>query len=134
MNNVLEVKNLSKTYYTKKEKVHAIEDVSFKIKEGEFVAIVGSSGCGKSTLLSILANLDKQTKGEIIYNKDNFTIGYMLQNDALFDWLSILDNSLLGLDVKKEKTEENIKYTKNKALVDSMSAAVILQDYLDSNK
>ena len=113
MNKILEVKNLSKTYYTKKGEIKAIDDISFDIKEGEFIAIVGLSGCGKSTLLSILANLEKKTSGKIRFNKDNFTIGYMLQDDALFDWLTILDNAVLGLDIKKEKTKDNIEYTKN---------------------
>ncbi len=113
MNNLLEIKNLSKTYHTKKEEIKAIDDLTLEIKQGEFVAIVGSSGCGKSTLLSILAGLEEKTKGEILFNKQDFTIGYMLQNDSLFDWLTILDNALLGLDIKGKKTKENIEYVKN---------------------
>lgn len=111
-NNLLEIKNLKKSYQTKNEIVPAIDDITLNIKEGEFIAIVGSSGCGKSTLLSILANLDKQDSGTIKFNKDHFTIGYMLQDDALFDWLTILDNSLIGLDIKGIKNEDNINYTK----------------------
>ena len=113
MNNLLEIKNLSKTYHTKKEEIKAIDDLTLEIKQGEFVAIVGSSGCGKSTLLSILAGLEEKTKGDILFNKQDFTIGYMLQNDSLFDWLTILDNALLGLDIKGKKTKENIEYVKN---------------------
>ena len=112
MNNILEIKNLSKTYVTKKGSLQAIDNLTFEVKEGEFIAIVGSSGCGKSTLLSILANLEDKTSGEIIVNKNNFSIGYMLQNDALFEWLSILDNSLLGVDIKKEKNQTSIDYVK----------------------
>lgn len=112
MNNLLEIKDLSKTYYTKKGEVNAIDNISLDVKEGEFIAIVGSSGCGKSTLLSILAALEEKNSGSIKFNKNNFTIGYMLQNDALFDWLTILNNALLGLDIQKKKTLENIEYTK----------------------
>lgn len=110
--NILEIKDLSKSYYTKKESIKAIDNISLNVQEGEFIAIVGSSGCGKSTLLSILANLEKQSSGSIKFGKENFTIGYMLQEDALFDWLTILDNALLGLEIQKKKTKENIEYTK----------------------
>ncbi len=113
MNSLLEIKDLEKTYCTKEGEVKAIENITLDIKEGEFIAIVGSSGCGKSTLLSILANLESKTKGSIKFNKDDFTIGYMLQDDSLFDWLTILDNALLGLEIKGKKTKENIIYVKN---------------------
>ena len=103
MNNLLEIKNLKKSYETKSGKVDAIENISLDVKEGEFIAIVGSSGCGKSTFLSILANLDKQNSGTIKYNKKDIKVGYMLQEDALFDWLTILDNSTLGLDYENKK-------------------------------
>lgn len=112
-NNILKINNLSKSYYTKNGKVEAIKDISLDVKEGEFIAIVGSSGCGKSTLLSILANLEVKSGGNIIFDKDNFVIGYMLQEDALFDWLNVLNNATLGLDIKKIKSKENIKYVEN---------------------
>ena len=64
-NTILTIKNLSKTYYTKKDETIAIEDFSFNIKEKSIIAIVGPSGCGKSTLLNIIGNLDKKTSGEI---------------------------------------------------------------------
>ena len=111
MNKLLEIKNLSKKYHTKMGEIKAIDDVSFDIYEQEFLCIIGSSGCGKSTLLNILANLDNKSDGEIIENK-KLKVGYMLQEDALFPWLNILDNALLGLDIRKEKSEENIAYTK----------------------
>ena len=113
MNKILEIKNLTKRYYNKDEIVKAIDNITLDINEGEFVAIVGSSGCGKSTFLSILANLEEKTSGNIKYSKEDFKVGYMLQDDALFEWLNILDNATLGLDIKKEKTCENIDYTIN---------------------
>lgn len=111
MNKILEIKNLSKKYHTKNGEIKAIDNISFDIYEEEFLCIIGSSGCGKSTLLNILANLDIASSGEIIKNKD-INIGYMLQEDALFPWLTILDNALLGLKIRRELTDENIKYTK----------------------
>ena len=112
MKKILEIKNLKKNYNTLDGEVEAIKDISFDINEGEILGIVGSSGCGKSTLLSILTNLEKKTNGEIIFNCNKDKIGYMLQSDALFPWLTILDNALLGLKIKKELTKENIEYTK----------------------
>lgn len=109
---VLKINNLKKNYHTKKEEIKAIGNISFEVYEKEILAIVGPSGCGKSTLLSIIANLDEKSSGNI--EKNNITsIGYMLQNDSLFPWLTILDNTLIGLDVKKNKTKENINNVNN---------------------
>ena len=104
--------NLSKNYYNEKSEINAIKDLSINVYQNEILAIVGPSGCGKSTFLSILANLEDKSTGKII-TKDNLSIGYMLQNDSLFPWLSILDNVLIGLDIKKIKTKENIDYAIN---------------------
>ena len=112
MNNVIDIKNLSKTYHTKLGCVEALKDVNINVKNGEILGIIGNSGCGKSTLLSILAKLDKFSSGEIISKKKDYVVGYMLQNDALFPWLNILDNATLGLKIKGIKTKENIEYTK----------------------
>ena len=65
MNKLLSIKNLNKVYYSKKDEIEAIKDITFDIYEGEFVSIVGPSGCGKSTLLNILTNMDTKTKGTI---------------------------------------------------------------------
>ncbi len=111
MNDILVVNNLSKNYYTKAGEIAAIKDISFTLKENEFLCLVGPSGCGKSTLLNILADLDWATGGEILKSND-LKVGYMLQNDALFDWLTILDNACLGLDIAKVKTKENVEYVK----------------------
>lgn len=111
MNKILEIKNLSKTFHTKMGEIKAIDNVTFDVFDQEFICIIGSSGCGKSTLLNILANLDNYTNGNII-KKDNLKIGYMLQEDALLPWLTILDNALLGLEIKKIKTKENVEYVK----------------------
>ena len=110
MTKLLEVKKISKKFNTINGEIEAIKDISFDVDEGEFVAIVGTSGCGKSTLLSIIAGLTKESKGDIIYNIDNPIIGYMLQEDALFEHMKILDNVLLGLKIQNKLTNENIEY------------------------
>lgn len=108
-NDILTIKKLSKIYHTNKSEIPAIKDLNLNIKEGEFVAIVGPSGCGKTTLLSILCSLEEKSQGEIIYTQGKQKMGYMLQNDTLFPWLNILDNTLLGLKVEKNINKENIQ-------------------------
>ena len=108
-NDILIINNLSKIYHTNKSEIPAIKDLNLNIKEGEFVAIVGPSGCGKTTLLSILCSLEEKSQGEIIYTQGKQKMGYMLQNDTLFPWLNILDNTLLGLKIEKNITKENIQ-------------------------
>lgn len=112
MNKLLKINDLSKIYYTKLGCVEALNNINLDINEGEILGIIGNSGCGKSTLLSIIAKLDKETEGNIISNKKDYVVGYMLQNDALFPWLNILDNATLGLKIKNIKTKDNIDYTK----------------------
>ena len=109
MNELLKIKDLSKNYHTKKDETLAVNNFSFDLKNGEFVAIVGPSGCGKSTILNILAGLDTKSSGEIILS-DNTKMGYMLQQDALFNWKTVLENCLLGLEINKTLTKENKDY------------------------
>lgn len=108
MDSVLKIKNLKKIYHTKEGETLAIENFSLDIKEGEFVAIVGPSGCGKSTILSVLCGLEEKSDGNIILKKDT-KIGYMLQQDSLFEWRNILNNCLLGLEINKVLTKDNKK-------------------------
>ena len=112
MKEILKINNLKKAYHTKRDEILAVDNFSFTLYEGEFVAIVGPSGCGKSTILSILSGLEQKSDGEIIKD-ENLKIGYMLQDDALFDNRNILNNCLLGLEINKTKTEENKDYVLN---------------------
>lgn len=109
MDNILSIKNLKKIYHTPKQETLAVENFSFDLKEGEFVAIVGPSGCGKSTILSILSGLEDSSDGNFIF-KNNAKVGYMLQQDALFEWKTILKNCLLGLEINNNLTKENKEY------------------------
>lgn len=109
MDNILSIKNLKKIYHTPKQETLAVKNFSFDLKEGEFVAIVGPSGCGKSTILSILSGLEDSSGGNFIF-KNNAKVGYMLQQDALFEWKTILKNCLLGLEINNNLTKENEEY------------------------
>ena len=108
-NKILVIKNLKKCFHFDDGMTIALDGVDLTIYKDEFISIVGPSGCGKSTILSILAGLIDKTDGDIIVD-DNITIGYMLQKDSLFPWRTILDNCLIGLEIKGLKNEENISY------------------------
>ena len=124
-NIILKIKNLKKNYHTPKEEIEAIEDFSFDLYENEFVAIVGPSGCGKSTILSILSGIENMSSGDI-KNLNNSSIGYMLQSDNLFEWRTILENCLLGLEMNGKLNEENKKY------VLSLLETYGLKDFINS--
>lgn len=109
----LQFQDVSHHYFTPTDYTKALENISFSVHEGEFVSIIGPSGCGKSTILSLIARLIRQTEGEITIRgiplqETDTEVGYMLQNDYLFPWKSILNNILLGPKIKKQLTEETI--------------------------
>ena len=72
---LLEINHLQKTYRTRfsKEVTHALQDIDFKVDNGEFIAIMGESGSGKTTLLNILATLEKPTNGTVLLNREDIT-------------------------------------------------------------
>lgn len=122
---ILEIKNLNKTYHNKNEEIEAVENFSLSLKKGEFIAIIGPSGCGKSTILSILAGLINKSKGQINF-VNNSNIGYMPQQDSLFEWRTILNNCLIGLEIQKKLTTES----KNKVI--QLLETYGLKDFIDS--
>ena len=109
MSNLLEIKNLKKSYNTKEGEIDAIKEFNIEINSGEIISLVGPSGCGKSTILSIISELDENFEGKI-YKKENLKIAYMLQSDALFPWLTIYENAILGLKIQNRLTKENLEY------------------------
>lgn len=103
------IKNLRKIFHTRNGETLALEDFSLDINEGEFIVLVGPSGCGKTTVLSILAGLVQPSSGQILYCDESVRMGYMLQDDHLFPWRTILDNVYLGLEIQGRDTPENKK-------------------------
>ncbi len=122
---ILKVENLIKTYGKGETKVNALDNISFSVEKGEFVAIVGSSGSGKSTLLHLLGGVDRPTSGKVyIDNKDIYAlnddnlaifrrrqIGIIYQFYNLIPILNVKENILLpcnldGKDVSKDRLEE----------------------------
>jgi NitT/TauT family transport system ATP-binding protein len=101
----LVVENVSKTFRQRRTEVHALNDVSLQVREGEFVCLVGPSGCGKSTLLSIIAGLERPDSGRVMADGKEVTGPgrdrmVMFQESALFPWLDVMDNLLFGLKLK----------------------------------
>lgn len=113
--NILELKNIGYSYHNLHGETVALQNVSFGVKEGEFVAIVGPSGCGKSTLLSIIAGLLQPESGTIAVNNPDGSlhyprVGYMLQHDHLFEWRTVYKNVILGLEINHMMTQERLDY------------------------
>lgn len=124
----ISLSNISKIYGTGEAKTLALDNISLNIKEGEFIAIMGSSGCGKSTLLNIIGAVDLPTSGEYklkgkSVEKSNINklskirnreIGFVFQNFALIKDYTVYENVELPLKFRKlsrkEKDEKIIKY------------------------
>ena len=129
MKKVLEVNHLSKRYHSMKEEILALNNINFDVNLGEFISIVGPSGCGKSTILSILAGLIPLSSGDIeVYN--NLKIAYMLQEDGLLPFRTVLDNCLLGLELNHELNDKNREYVIS--LLNTYGLGEFINQYPDS--
>ena len=109
---ILKLNKVALTYFSDKGETEALKNITFEINEGEFVSIVGPSGCGKTTILSLISGLIPATSGSIELKDDKGSsfVGYMFQKDNLMDWRTVLENVYLGLEIRKQKTQENITY------------------------
>ena len=107
----IDARNVSLRYFTLQGETQALDNISLAVAPGEFVSIIGQSGCGKSTLLSIIAGILEPSAGSVTVDGKPVTgpspsIGYMLQQDYLYEWRSILDNALLGAQIQKRNMRE----------------------------
>ena len=110
-NTILEIKNVSKVFHTKDKDVEAIRNVSFNVKEGEFISIIGASGCGKTTLLRLIAGLEKNYGGDILLDgkkveKAGLDRGVIFQEHRLLPWLTVEENLTIGLDGTKKELQD----------------------------
>lgn len=106
MSNIIELKNIYKSFYTNTQELLVLENLNFTLNKGEILGILGPSGCGKSTILNLLSSLIKPTSGEI---KINGNIGYMFQRDHLLEWRNIMDNITIGLEIQNKINQDSIQ-------------------------
>ena len=117
---ILECRNVSKEFdaYDKSGKTEVLRDISFSVKENEFLVLFGPGQCGKTTLINVLAGLETATSGEVIENGKKVTKpaperGVVYQKTALFPWLSVMGNVEFGPRVRgqdKKTRRETAKH------------------------
>ena len=102
----IEVRRLSKSFQLSGVTIEAVREVSFNVRRGEFVALLGPSGSGKSTVLNMIATLVGPSNGEILIDgkpivagKATPNVGYVFQRDTLFPWRTVADNIGYGLQL-----------------------------------
>ena len=130
MGKILQVKNVEKYYGSKSSLTKAINDISFEVEKGEFVAIMGASGSGKTTLLNLISTIDKVTAGEIFVDGENITklkgnnlnkfrrdkLGFIFQDFNLLDTLTGYENISLSLSI------QNISYFEQKKRIEDIAS------------
>jgi NitT/TauT family transport system ATP-binding protein len=114
----INVAGLHKIYNTRTGgKTHALSDINFSVKTGEFISIVGPSGCGKTTLLNILAGLISKTEGSAKISGSEVTkplseIGMVFQAPTLLPWRTILENVMVPIEVQKKDPAKGLEKAK----------------------
>ena len=135
---LLKVEHLSKVYGKGENEVKALDDVSFLVQQGEFVAIIGPSGSGKSTLLHMMGGLDQPTSGSVIVRGNELTkkneeeltvfrrrnIGFVFQQYNLVPILNVYENIVLPVELDGDKADEKF--------LDEIVHMLALEDKLNS--
>lgn len=118
LKNKISLKNISKTFYLKDRTVEVLKDITFDVKENEFLVLLGPGQCGKTVMLNIMADLEKQTSGAIEFDGGRPAmgdLGVVFQKYALFPWKTVMGNvemnqKLKGVDkeTRRAKAQEYI--------------------------
>lgn len=119
MNEILKIKNVTKYYGSGSIVTKALDGISFSVSEGEFTAIMGASGSGKSTLLNVISTIDRVSSGDIFVGESHLSemkeenlsafrrdrLGFIFQEYNLLDTLTIGENIVLPLNLKRENAQ-----------------------------
>ena len=130
MKEILKVKNVIKYYGSKSNLTKAVDNITFDVEEGEFVAIMGASGSGKTTLLNLISTIDKVTAGEIYVDNEEITklkgndlnkfrrdkLGFIFQDFNLLDTLTGRENISLSLSI------QNVSYSEQKKRIEDIAS------------
>ena len=141
MSKILKIENIKKYYGSKNNITKAIDDISFDVNKGEFVAIMGASGSGKTTLLNCISTIDKVTNGKIYLEDIDVTklkgnklnkfrreeLGFIFQDFNLLDTLTAYENIALALSIQNVKVEEIDERIKK--VVKELDIADVLNKY-----
>ncbi|AWB45490.1 ABC transporter [Paenibacillus sp. CAA11] len=114
MTHKIEISGVSKWFRRNGEEIPAMRETNLSIEEGRFVSMIGPSGCGKSTLFNIIAGLMPPSTGKVIADGQDIVgkagyVGYMLQKDMLLPWRTILDNIILGMEIRGVSHQEAVE-------------------------
>ena len=109
----IEVRSVSKTFQTRGGPVWVLDDLSFAVGDGEFVAVIGPSGCGKSTLLSVLAGFERPDAGEVRVDDEPVRVPrrqsiFIFQQPSLFPWLDLEGNITFGLNGESSESRRRL--------------------------
>ena len=123
---------VSMCYHDDSGETEVLSDFTLRVDSGEFLALLGPSGCGKSTVLSLAAGLLKPDSGRVTLRGQEIRrpplhMGYMLQRDHLFPWLTVRENALLGIRVRQKEPS-----ARQKRHVEDLLAACGLTEFADA--
>lgn len=126
---VIRLEGVSKTFTTQNGGVvKAIDDISFDVRQRDFISIIGPSGCGKSTILRLISGLEQASSGSIALSdavdKDGF--GYVFQDSVLLPWKTVRENVAFPLEIKGDKDGKGMER------VDRLLGTVELESFADS--
>ena len=130
---ILDIKNLNKSFWNQNKRINVLKNLNFSVRKGELIALTGPSGSGKSTLLHLIALLDKPTSGRIFFSNKNtsdldnneineirkYKISLIFQNNNLISDLSVIENVMLPLLIRKENHKKS--YEKSKKILSTVN-------------
>ncbi|MDD2958589.1 MAG: ABC transporter ATP-binding protein [Lachnospiraceae bacterium] len=106
----VKLRNISKSFYSRKEVFEAVDNISIDVYENEFLVLLGPGQCGKTVLLNMISGLESPTEGTVQFTDNNATdVGFVFQKTAVFPWKTVMENVELPLELKKEDKTERRK-------------------------